>query len=101
VSGDAFVLDEQGNVRGGVRTPAVDVPILTLSGLGQTGSAFCRLFGTTVALDAATLQALYPSHDAYVKAVKRSAKRAVRKGFLLKLDANAIVAAAAASSIGG
>jgi hypothetical protein len=100
VEGDAYVLDAQGNVKGGIRSPAVDAPILTLSGLGQTGGAFCRLFGTTVALDPAVLQTLYPSHGAYVKAVKRSAKRAVRKGFLLKLDANAIVAAAAASDVG-
>ena len=31
----AFELDESGNVRGGVRTPYVDVPIAVLSGAGQ------------------------------------------------------------------
>jgi hypothetical protein len=101
IDGNAYVLDGHGNVKGGIRTPALEVPILKLSGLGQTGAAFCRLFGTTVPFDAATLQSLYPSHERYVKAVKRSAKSAVRKGFLLKLDAGAIVAAADASGIGG
>ncbi len=76
------------------------MPIATLSGLGQTGGAFCSLFGTTVPFDAATLQSLYPDHDAYVTAVKRSATSAVRRGFLLRTDAQAIVAAAAASAVG-
>ena len=37
-----FVLDDLGNVRGGIRSPAVDVPLAKLSGLGQTGSKFLR-----------------------------------------------------------
>ena len=32
-----------GNVVGGIRTPHVDAPIATLSGLGQTGTSFCFL----------------------------------------------------------
>ena len=37
-----------GNVIGGVRTPAVDVPVSTLSGAAPTGaSALCSLFGST------------------------------------------------------
>jgi hypothetical protein len=44
--------DEHGNALGGIRTPYVDVPIAALSGLGQTGSILCLLFGTTVPLDA-------------------------------------------------
>lgn len=43
-----FTLDAKGTATGGIRTPQVDVPVATLSGLGQTGSAFCGLFGTTV-----------------------------------------------------
>src|SRR5262245_29273789 len=96
----AFVLDAHGNVRGGVRTPQLDVPIATLSGLGQTGAAFCRLFGTTTPFDAATLRALYPSHRKYVAAVRHAARAAVRAGVLLGPDARAIDAAAAASTIG-
>jgi hypothetical protein len=96
-----FALDAFGNVRGGIRTPPVDVPISTLSGLGQTGSSFCVLFGTTTFFDDATLASLYPSHDAYVRAVVRSARRAVRDGYLLTADVEAIKAAAVASDIGG
>ncbi len=92
--------DGFGNALGGIRTPQVDVPIAALSGLGQTGGAFCALFGTTVAFDAATLASLYPSHDDYVDAVVAAARRAVHEGFLLRVDTTAIKAAALASSIG-
>jgi hypothetical protein len=97
---DAFVLDKNGNAKGGIRTPAVDAPILTLSGLGQGGSSFCGIFGTTVPLDAAKVADLYPSHEKYVKAVQRSANRAQKKGFILDVDATAIVDAAVASDVG-
>ena len=53
---------------GGIRTPQVEAPIATLSGLGQSGTGFCFLFGTTAPFDAAKLAALYPSHAAFVKA---------------------------------
>ena len=94
------MLDNHGNVLGGIRTPAVDVPIATFSGLGQTGSTFCFLFGTTVPFDAATLRTLYPTHATYVSAVTKATSRAVRAGFILKPDGRLIKAAAAASSIG-
>jgi hypothetical protein len=96
VSGDPaqFVHDDLGNVVGGIRTPAVDVPIATLSGLGQTGGSFCRIFGTTVELDAETLADLYPTHDAYVDAVSESADSAVAAGFIRPADAELIKQAA-------
>jgi hypothetical protein len=97
----AYVLDDLGNVRGGIRTPYVDAPIATLSGLGQTGSSFCGIFGTTVPFDATTLAALYPTHDAYATAVTAATDRAVAAGFLLEPDAQLIEAAAAASDVGG
>jgi hypothetical protein len=100
VKSKAFVLDRHGNVRGGIRTPQLDVPVATLSGLGQTGAAFCRLFGTTVPFDAATLGSLYRRHAKYVAAVQRATKKAVRAGFVLPLDGMAIVAAAEASAVG-
>jgi len=100
VDGEAFVLDKHGNVRGGIRTPQVDVPLATLSGLGQTGAAFCRLFGTTIPFDDAKIASLYASNRKYVAKVKRSAKAALKKGFLLATDYDAIVAAAEASGVG-
>jgi hypothetical protein len=102
VAGDppAFVLDELGNVRGGIRTPAVDVPTATLSGLGQSGGSFCFIFGTTVPFDAETLAELYPDHDAYVAAVDEATDRAVEAGFIRPADAVLIKAAAEASGVG-
>jgi hypothetical protein len=92
--------DARGNALGGIRTPQVDVPIAALSGTGQSSGGFCGLFGTTVPFDAATVAGLYPSHARYVSAVERSAKHAVHAGFLIGVDAKAIVAAARASTIG-
>ena len=96
-----FKLDSQGNATGGIRTPQVDVPIAALSGLGQSGSGFCGLFGTTVPFDAAKLAARYPTHAAFVKAWNQATDKAVKAGFVLQADAPAIKAAAAASTIGG
>jgi len=92
--------DPYGNAVGGIRTPAVDAPIATLSGIGGGGTSFCFLFGSTVRLDAATLAVLYPTHAAYVAAVSRVAQRAMRNGFLLQRDARLIRAQAADSAIG-
>jgi hypothetical protein len=92
----AIVRDEYGNAKGGIRTPAVDVPIATLSGEGQTGAVFCILFGTTTPFDGSTLAALYPSQRAYLAAFKKATKRAVRAGHILKADAKLMKAAAVA-----
>lgn len=100
VAGEEFVLDEHGNVLGGIRTSYVDVPIATLSGLGQSGGGFCFIFGTTELFDQATLDELYPDHDAYVAAVEEATDRAVRAGFLLRPDAALIEEAAAQSDVG-
>ena len=52
VDGTAFRVDRFGNALGGVRTPHVDAPLATISGLGQQGSSFCGLFGVTRPLPA-------------------------------------------------
>lgn len=96
----AIARDEYGNVLGGIRTPYVDVPIATLSGVGQIGSLFCILFGTTVPFDAATLAELCPNHGHYVRAVVRATARAVRQGYILRRDARLIKVAAARSDVG-
>jgi hypothetical protein len=103
IAGDppAFVLDPFGNVKGGIRTPYVDVPIARLSGVGQPDvSIVCSLFGTTKLFDDATLATLYPDHDTYVTAVEKSTDAAVQAGFLMPEDGELIKVAAAASEIG-
>jgi hypothetical protein len=92
--------DPLGNAVGGIRTPQVDVPIAALSGIGQPAGSPCSRLGTTIAFDAATIASLYPDHRSYVAAVDRAAKRAVRRGVLLPIDAKAVRRAANASSIG-
>ena len=95
-----IVRDQFGNALGGIRTPQVDVPIATISGLGQSGG-FCGLFGTTTPLAPTTIASLYPTHDAYVTAIRTAARKAVGAGFVIRTDATAIKAAAAASNVGG
>jgi hypothetical protein len=101
VTGDGdFVLDELGNVTGGIRTAAVDVPLATLSGLGQTGGNFCRIFGTTVPFDDAMLANLYPTREAYVSAVTAATDAAVEAGHIRPADAEIIKAAAQEAHLG-
>jgi hypothetical protein len=94
-----FERDEHGNALGGVRSPAVDVPIATVTGEPQ-GDGFCRLLGTTDPFTPEQLAELYPSHDEYVAAVVASAEEAVDGGFVLEPEADAMIAEAEASSVG-
>jgi hypothetical protein len=93
--------DEHGNALGGVRTPLVNVPVATLSGEpAPDGAPYCGSFGSTTLFDATTLARLYPEHDAYVAAFTASTDAAVDAGFILRPDANAMIAAARQSEIG-
>lgn len=88
--------DEHGNAIGGVRTPLVDVPIATLTGDPTTfgpGIA-CTNFGATIPFDAATLAALHPTQADYISAFTDAADAAVVAGFLLRPDADAMIAEA-------
>lgn len=91
----AIARDRLGNALGGIRTPHVDVPIATLSGEGQTGGAFCSLFGTTALFDEPTLRSLYASREDYVSKVREATARAVESGWILAADADLFPAAAA------
>jgi hypothetical protein len=83
----AFVTDEVGNVKAGVRTPAVDAPVDRLSGLPSGSSAVvCLLSGTTTPLSAGQLAGLYPSGAAYLTAYARAADAAIDAGFVVRED---------------
>lgn len=99
-SAGSFVLDDFGNVRGGIRTAAVDVPLAILSGLGQSGGNFCRIFGTTMPFDDAMLRTLYPTREAYVGAVTHATDDAVARGYIRPADAEIIKAAAEEADLG-
>jgi hypothetical protein len=90
-----FVTDEAGNVLGGVRTPHVDVPVATLSGIGNSGGPVAFLSGTTLPLDAVALRARYPDRAAYLEQFAEATARAVEAGFILQADAEEITTIAA------
>jgi Alpha/beta hydrolase domain len=91
--------DAHGNAVGGIRTPHLDVPIATLSGLGQTGESFCALFGTTVPFTPEQLAAAYPSHDEFVSAWNQATDAALASGAILEVDAERLRLVAAQSTI--
>ncbi len=95
--------DEHGNALGGIRTPAVDVPIATLKGRAESGDAaldmICALFGQTIPFTPEKLLELYPTHQEYVDKVIESARLARQAGFILPEEEASIVAEASAASI--
>jgi hypothetical protein len=91
--------DQHGNALGGVRTPAVDAPTATLTGLSPSTNFLCSLFGQTTPFSPATLASLYPTHADYVHQVSAAARAAVAAGHLLPVDANAMTTAAKGASV--
>jgi hypothetical protein len=84
------VLDDAGNVRGGVRSPHVDVPTSTWTG-SSTGASFCFIAGHEVPLTRERLRMRYPTHAAYVKAVRRSVRELVASRFIVREDGDALI----------
>jgi hypothetical protein len=91
-------LDAVGNVVGGVRTPYLDVPTSIWAG-NSTGPSFCRIAGHETPLDKAKLRALYPTHDAYVKAVEADTDKLVKARFIIAADGAKIVEEAKAAAV--
>jgi hypothetical protein len=93
---DGFALrrDQYGNATGGVRLPALDVPVATYRGEFNDGAG-----GYTTVLDDRTLAALYPSHDAYVTKMRAATDAAVAGGFMLAADVAEWMQRVAASPI--
>ncbi len=93
--GTKLVRDDLGIVRGGIRTPWVEAPSAILSGDSPGGDGFMFLFGKTVPFDQATLQRLYPGGaDEHYRRFEAATAEAVSTGFLLKADAEEILALA-------
>jgi len=82
-----YALDANGNVRGGIRTPAVDAPVAKLGGLGNSGTPSCFLFGTTVAFTQAQLGTLYGNHTRFASEWTKATASAAAKGFVVPEDA--------------
>ena len=97
-SAGAPQLDAYGNILGGVRNPAVDVPLAQLTGMPNS-PGFCSLLGRTIPFDAATIHALYPNHGAFVSRWARDVASLRRDGYLTGDDASALVHAAAIADV--
>ena len=82
-----FLVDEVGNVTGGVRTPAVDAPVDVLSGASPEGSSIlCLLLGTTTPLSSDQLAQRYASSDDYLAAYEAATDEMIDAGFALADD---------------
>jgi hypothetical protein len=106
----AVLRDSFGNGLGGVRLPAMDVPIATytpgnvadptLPGLLVfIGNLACRLSSSVTPFDEATLDELYPDHGSYVSQVAMAANALMQQGLLLPKDQQTIKRTAAHSTI--
>jgi hypothetical protein len=107
VSPVVFESDAHGNTLGGIRTPLVDAPVAKLTGFGNgpapggpPTSVFCSIFGQTVPFTDAQLDALYPSHGAFLARYFWTTLRAVGSGYVLLPDAINLMRAAAQTDIG-
>jgi len=90
-----LALDSHGNVIGGVRTPAVDVPVSTLSGAAPAGaSALCSLFGSAVPFSPSTLSSLYQTKSNYLAAYTASLDKDIKGGYILSADRSTLLAQA-------
>jgi hypothetical protein len=85
VSG-AIQRNSLGIALGGIRLPEMNVPTETEQGVGNTGTAFCILFGTTTPLPV-PLSSLYKNHFEYVAEFFESTLDLSFEGFLLPPDA--------------
>lgn len=92
VEGGRYALDEVGNTRGGVRTPAVDAAVERLSGFAPEGaSLICQLFGSTTPVPPALLGETWPSPEDYHAAYARATDAMIAAGFALPEDRQAIL----------
>ena len=92
----AFATDEHGNARGGIRSPAVEVPVARWIG-AMSGSFNCMFRGYKYPLDRAELRRLYPTHASYVARVRETAAALRSQRWLTEADAAEIIAAAEAA----
>ncbi|WOI58270.1 alpha/beta hydrolase domain-containing protein [Palleronia sp. LCG004] len=93
-SGDIIARDGDGNAKGGIRLAAMEVPTARADGV------VCGAIGVWEPFGEDKLQDLYPSHDAYVSAVRAAVDASVEAGFVLPRDAAEQIALAEASLIG-
>lgn len=92
------VLDGFGNVKGGVRSPFVDLPTSTWTG-SSTGASFCFIAGHEIPFTRERLRTLYPTHAAYVAAVRRNISDLASTRFIVRQDGDVLIRQAEASPV--
>ncbi len=100
VSGAAPVVerDRFGNALGGVRTPALDVPVARYYPR-MSGPGVCELWGYREPFSTAQLTSLYPTHEEYLSKVRRSVEGLVDARWLTRRDGDRIIATASAARV--
>ena len=83
-----------------LRSPYLDVPTSTWFA-STTGASFCFIAGHEVPVDQATIDELYPTHGAYVRAVTRNVRELVGDRYLTRVDGQRLISEAAQSDIPG
>jgi hypothetical protein len=89
------IIDQFGNVKGGVRTPYVDVPTATYFGTSTAAGAdstppTCPITGHMVPFDRGRLARLYPTHADYTRRVDSDVDRLVSEGWITSADGQRI-----------
>ncbi len=88
-----FLRDADGIVRGGIRTPQVDVPVDVLSGVpGPRPSIICILLGSTTPLTDERLAERYASRSDYLQRYTAATGAAIAAGFILEEERDAVLA---------
>jgi hypothetical protein len=98
VTDDEPVLDQYGNVSGGLRSPYLDVPTSTWYG-NSTGASFCSIAGHEVPFDAALLKTLYRTHGAYVHAVADDTRKLIHSRIITPADGDDLIREAADADV--
>ncbi|HET9160558.1 MAG TPA: alpha/beta hydrolase domain-containing protein [Caulobacteraceae bacterium] len=78
--------DSHGNALGGIRLSEFDVAT-ALQTRENTGNSFCFLYGRYEPFPDAVINQLYPSHAAYVNAVKAKNAENLKAGYIQAADA--------------
>jgi len=84
--GSRLALDANGNAKGGVRNPYVDVPVAVygVPNSGSGASAFlCSIAGWRIPYNEATLRDLYKNKGSYISRLNRNLMNRVREGWML------------------
>lgn len=84
-----IAVDEFGNGVGGIRSPYVDAPLATFSGIGE-GHIMCMIFGKMETFDTQQLSEIYASRQEYLDRVRVSMDDSLEKAFLRPADAEKI-----------